>query len=414
MKKQLLLTCALSAALFLGNTTETNAQFGKLLKKVSSKKSSKKSSRSTKSSKKSKTAGSSSGTFSHLNSVNDEMGLSGEYYGLIDKSTFGIKFVKEDGGKIVNELHYWEKKSEKPQLKMNFKESYFNKKQVKMFFEWVSTGAKSYIEVFEIAPGVIAQTQQTSRSLNKYEESVPLDSKRTVIEVMAKNKADLDTWDIETAQAKIDMMISDLNSLKVAKTKKKLMRFDTYKNYHGKVAFAKATHYLKSSKANQPVEKAANFITKQELGSTVAFKPYFDMPLSISHPGSWFNITYEMAGVTTDREVLRRKSTKYSKNIPQLDDYENDFYFHYPKVTINRSNNLADYAFLELLRQTQDKLQQGKTYDLKVTVWAHKDGQNIDPVAKGTIQLEYTANTEKLLLDPVKGWITVLEDYLDE
>ena len=75
---------------------------------------------------------------------------------------------------------------------------------------------------------------------------------------------------------------------------------------------------------------------------------------------------------------------------------------------------MADYAFLELLRQAQDDLKEGQTYDLKVTVWAYKDGQNIDPVATGTIQLEYTANTEKLLLDPVKGWITVLEDYLDE
>lgn len=405
MKKQLLLTCALSAVMFLGTTTESNAQFGKMLKKAVSKKSKKKSSKS---------SGSSSGTFGHLNSVNDEMGLSGEYHGLKDKKAFGFKFVKEDGGKIVNELHYWEKKQEKPQLKMNFKESYYNKKQIKMFFVWYSTSAKSYIEVFEVAPGVLAQTQQTSRSLNKYEESVPLDSKRTVIEVMAKNKADFDTWDIETAQAKVDMMISDLSSLKMAKTKKKLMRFDAYKNYHGKIAFAKGTNYLRSSKANQPVEKVANFITKQELGSTVAYKPYFDQPLSVSHPGSWFNVTYEMAGKTTDREALRKKSTKFSKNIPQLDDYKNDFYFFYPKVTNNRSNNLADYAFLELLRQTQDDLKQGKTYDLKVTVWAFKDGQNIDPVATGTIQLEYTANTEKLLLDPVKGWITVLEDYLDE
>ena len=175
-------------------------------------------------------------------------------------------------------MHYWERKQENPQLKMNFKESYFRKKQVKMFFVWMSSSAKSYIEVFEVAPGVIAQTQQTDRSINSYDESVPLDSKRTVIEVMAKNKADLDTWDIETAQAKVDMIISDLNSLKMAKTKKKLMRFDSYKNYHGKVAFAKGTNYLRSSRSNQPVEKVANFITKQELGSTVAFKPYFDQP----------------------------------------------------------------------------------------------------------------------------------------
>ncbi|KAB1154638.1 hypothetical protein [Tenacibaculum aiptasiae] len=405
MRKQVILTCVLSAMMFLGGTTETNAQFKSLIKKVTSKKKSKRGSKS---------SGASSGTFGYLNSVNDELGMSGEYHGLKDKKAFGFKFVKEDQGKVVNQLHYWERKQENPQLKMNFKESYFRKKQVKMFFVWMSSSAKSYIEVFEVAPGVIAQTQQTDRSINSYDESVPLDSKRTVIEVMAKNKADLDTWDIETAQAKVDMIISDLNSLKMAKTKKKLMRFDSYKNYHGKVAFAKGTNYLRSSRSNQPVEKVANFITKQELGSTVAFKPYFDQPLSVSHPGSWFNITYEMAGKKTGREELRKTSTKFAKNIPQLDKYKNDFYFFYPKVTVNRSNNIADYAFLELLRQAQDDLKEGQTYDLKVTVWAYKDGQNIDPVATGTIQLEYTANTEKLLLDPVKGWITVLEDYLDE
>ncbi|RBW61329.1 hypothetical protein DS884_03195 [Tenacibaculum sp. E3R01] len=405
MRKQILVTCALSIAMLFGTSNESNAQFKRLLKKVTSKKSS---------SKKSKSGGASGGTFSYLNNEKDDLGLSGEYHGLKDKKAFGFRFVKENEGKVVNELHYWEKKQEKPQLKMNFKESYYRKKQVKMFFVWMSSYAKSYVEVFEVAPGVLAQTQQTSRSINKYEESVPLDSKRTVIEVMAKNKADLDTWDIETAQAKVDMLISSLNTAKIAKTKKKLMRFETYKNYHGKVAFAKQTHYLKSSKANQPVEKSANFITKRELGETVAFKPYFEQPLSVSHPGAWFNITYEMAGQKTSREALRKTSTKFSKNIPQLTDYKNDFYFFYPKVTINTSNNIADYAFLELLRLTQDSLTQGKVYDLKVTVWAYKDGQNIDPVATGTIQLEYTKNTEKLLLDPVKGWITVLEDYLDE
>lgn len=401
MRKQILVTCVLSIAMLFGTSNDSNAQFKRLLKKATSKKSS---------SSKSK----SGGTFAYLNNEKDDLGLSGEYHGLKDKKAFGFRFVKENEGKVVNELHYWEKKQEKPQLKMNFKESYYRKKQVKMFFVWMSSYAKSYIEVFEIAPGVLAQTQQTSRSINKYEESVPLDSKRTVIEVMAKNKADLETWDIETAQAKVDMLISTLNTAKIAKTKKKLMRFETYKNYHGKIAFAKSTNYLKSSRANQPVEKPANFITKRELGETVAFKPYFEQPLSVSHPGAWFNITYEMVGQKTSREALRKTSAKFSKNIPQLNDFVNDFYFYYPKVTINTSNNVADYAFLELLRLTQDDLSEGKVYDLKVTVWAYKDGQNIDPIATGTIQLEYTKNTEKLLLDPVKGWITVLEDYLDE
>ncbi len=34
------------------------------------------------------------------------------------------------------------------------------------------------------------------------------------------------------------------------------------------------------------------------------------MPLSVTHPGTWFNITYEMAGKTTDREALRKNKHK--------------------------------------------------------------------------------------------------------
>ncbi|CAM1364373.1 conserved exported hypothetical protein [Tenacibaculum litopenaei] len=400
MQTRIITVVALWMALFLGTTQESNAQFNRLLKKVTKKKTTK--------------SGGGSGAFTHLNSENDEFGLSGQYYSLQDGKVVGFQFVKEDGGKVVNELRYWEKKGGDPQIKLQLKESFLRKKNIKMFFVWMSSYAKSYIEVFEVAPGVLAQTQQTERSINSYDESVPLDTKRSVVEVMAKNKGDLDTWDLETAQAKVDMMVAELKAAQNSKVKRKLMRFETYKKYHGKIAFAKSTNALRSSKSNQPVEKSANFITKQVLGETVAFKPYFDQPLSVAHPGTWFNITYEMAGITTDREKLRKSSTKFSKNIPQLDKYKNDFYFFYPKVTNNRSNNVADYAFLELLRQAQDKLKKGDVYDLKVTVWAFKDGENIAPMATGTIQLSYNENTENLLFDPVKGWITVLEDYLDE
>ena len=58
----------------------------------------------------------------------------------------------------------------------------------------------------------------------------------------------------------------------------------------------------------------------------------------------------------------------------------------------------------------------GGVYDLKVTIWAYKDGANIDPVASGTIQLEYTkeaTGTKKLLFDPVEGWVSKLEKVLD-
>lgn len=406
MKKRVVLTGLLSIFMLFGTVEESNAQFGKFLKKALKKKGGSSSKRSSK-------KGAKPGAFTDLNNHKDSYGVSGEYVD-VNGAAHGFKFVTEEEGKLINKLFYWEKKTDNPQLKLNLKEKFFRKNKVKFFFVWNGAHSNSYIEVLELAPGVLVHLSQDKRSLNAYDKIVPLEVKRKAVEVFVKNKADLETWDLETAQAKADMIFASLNSEQIEKDIKKLMRFDAYKNYRGKIAFANYPSALRSSKDKQPVEKVANFITKRELGETVGFKPYFDKPLAISHPGAWFNITYEMAGVKTDREALRKTSTKFSKSIPRLDKWLNDFYFYYPKVTINRSNNVADYAFLELLRLTQDKLKQGQVYDLKVTVWAHKDGENVDPVAKGMIQLEYTKNTEKLLLDPTKGWITVLENYLDE
>lgn len=412
MKKQVLLTAVLSIFMLFGTVEQSNAQFRKFLKKVTSSNNS--SNRGGNSSKKEK-SGSSDGTFAHLNNEKDEHNLSGEYYGVKDKRAYGFKFIKEADGKVINKLHYWGKKQDHPQLNLHFKESYFRKKQIKLFFVWVGTNSESYVEVLELAPGVLVGLK-TNRTFMGYDKSVPTDAQRTVRNVFVKNKEDFETWDTETAQAKTDMIFSSLNLEKIEKDKKKLMRFEAYKNYKGKIAFAKSPHLLKSPIDKQPTEKVAHFMTKGELGETVAYKPYLEKPLAISHPGAWFNITYEMAGKKTDREALRKSSTKFSKTIPRLNDWirDLDFYFYRPRVLVNTSNNLADDAFLELLRITQNDLKQGQTYDLKVTVWAFKDGQNIDPVSTSTIQLEYTANTKKLLFDPVKGWITVLENYLDE
>ena len=402
--KKIILTVAVLAACVFFAVPETHAQIGKgLAGKLKAKK---------------KGGGSKGGgaSFAEFNNETDDLGITGQYFGLVDAKAFGFRFVKEDEGKIVNHLHYYEAKADKPQLKLNLKESYHRKNQVKLFFVWMSASASGYVEVIEVAPGVLAQIK-SDRSINDYDTPVALDATRTVVDVMAKDKADFDTWDVETAQAKVDMIIASLNTEKFIKTKKKLERFEVYAKYKGKIAFAKGTNYLKNGNPDQPTEKPANFITKQELGAVVAFKPYCEQPLLVSHPGAWFNITYEMAGDKTDREALRKSSSIFSSNIPQIDDDLDYFSFFYPKVTVSPSNNRADYAFLELLRKTQDKLKAGQTYDLKVTVWAFKDGANIDPVATGTIQLEYTKEdngTKKLLFDPIDGWVTKLEDLMDE
>ncbi len=410
MKKQTVLTALLSLFLIVGISNTAEAQLGKKAKAALglSKKAKKNSS-----SAKSKSKG--GAKFSEFNNETDELGITGEYFGYTDQAAVGLKFVKEADGKIVDELHYYEKKGT-PSLKLKMKESYFRKHQIKMFFVWRSASASSYVEMMEVAPGVFA-ILTGDRSLNEYDQPIPLDAKRTVVDLGAKNKADFETWDIETAQAKVDMLVGTLKGAAGDKAKKQLMKYDVYKNHVGKIAFAKGTNYLRNQKRNQPTEKEANFITKQILGETVAYKPYFDQPLEQTHPGAWFNVTYEMAGETTDREALRKSSSIFGKNIPQIDDDQDLFYWFYPKVTINTSNNVADYAFLELLRLTQDKLTMGKTYDLKVTVWAYKDGANIDPVATGTIQLEYSTDenkTKKRLFEPVQGWVSKIETVLDE
>lgn len=410
MKKQTLVTVLLSLFLVVGISNTAEAQFGKKAKQALglSKKGKDKTSKA-----KSKSKGG-GGNFSAFNSETDAMGITGEYTAYTDKSKVGLRFVKESEGKIVDELHYFEKNGD-PTLTLNMKESFYRKHQVKMFFVWRSASASSYIEMMEVAPGVMAVITG-DRSLNKYDEPLQLDATRKVVDIAAKNTADFDTWDVETAQAKVDMLVGTLKGAAGEKAKKQLMKYDVYKNHIGKIAFAKGTNYLRNQKRNQPTEKEANLITKQLLGETVAYKPYFEMPLEQSHPGAWFNVTYEMAGQTTDREALRKSSSIFAKNIPQMDDDQDLFYFWYPKVTINTSNNVADYAFLELLRLTQDNLSPGQTYDLKVTVWAYKDGANIDPVATGTIQLEYSTDenkTKKRLFEPVQGWVSKIEDVLD-
>lgn len=392
MKKQLLFiaACTVSMAIY---TQPASAQFGKkLIDKV-------------KDSDKGK-----GGKFSSFNAETDDLGVTGEYYALVDsKHSFGLRFVKEDGGKLVNRLDFFEKKNE-PQASLSLKENYYQKNKVKLFYALVNN---TYLELLEMEPGVFAQiTSNYSNNGN----AVPPDAERKVFDVLAKDKSKFSTWDVATAQAKVELIMTSLNTEKMDKDKAKLMTFEAYKNYHGKIAFAKGSNYFRNDRYNEPKEKLEWFITKAELGNTLAFKPYFEQPLMVSHPGAWFNITYEMAGEKTDREALRKSSTFFAKNIPAMENDKDKFYFFHARGPID-NNGTADYAYLELLRKVKDKIKIGQSYDLKVTVWAYKDGENIAPVATGKIQMEHTKDAEgskALLFDPEKGWIPKMEKWVNE
>lgn len=394
-KSHLFIATVMSVLLF--STESASAQFGKkLVSKIGE--------ASDGGGKKSK-----GGRFASFNDETDAMGITGEYFALKDKNTFGLRFVKEEGGKIVNKIDFYEKKDE-VQASFALKENYFNKNQVKLFY---TVFKNTYVELIELESGVLAQiTSKYSNNGN----AVPPDADRTVFDVLAKDKSKLTNWSIEAAQAKVATIMTSLNTEKLEKTKETLMSFESYKNYHGKIAFAKGTNYFRNERDNEPKEKLEWFISKAELGNTLAFKPYFEQPLMIAHPGAWFNITYELAGEKTDREALRKTSTFFSSNIPQMDKDKESYYFFYARGPID-NNGSADYAYLELLRKIKNKVQEGQSYDLVVTVWAHKDGVNIAPMATGTIKMEYTKEekgTKALLFDPVNGWIPKMEKWVNE
>jgi len=405
MNKQTLYTLLLSIGMLIGGTNSANAQFGKKFKNALNKaknkiensgKSSSKESSST-SPRGGKTKGKS---FTEFNSETDELGLTGEYTVLVENMRIGLRFLKLKDGALANKLELYFKSKETPDYTLELKEKYLRKHQIKYF-----TGSKSSLVV--IAEGVLAEMSVSHEG-------------RKVTNVYAKDKAEFETWDLETAQAKVDMISMTLDSEQVASDKAKLEKISSaYKNNKGKVVFAESYRWLSKREQTQhnPMVNEKVFRTKLMLGANIGYKPFFEMPLSSSHPGAWFNITYELAGHKTDREALRKSSTFYAKNIPQMDDSMdiNGFYFFYGKAALD--SRTLDYAFLELLRLAQGKFVAGKTYDLKVTVWAHKDGENIDAVATGTLQLEYKSGakeTKYKLFDPVNGWIPKLEGWLDE
>lgn len=126
------------------------------------------------------------GSFSSFNEEADEMGITGEYFALKDKNTFGLRFVKEEGGKLVNKIDFYEKKNE-IQASLALKENYYNKNKVKLFYTVVKN---TYVELIEVEPGVLAQI--TSNYGNNG-NAVPPDADRTVFDVLAKDKSKLST-----------------------------------------------------------------------------------------------------------------------------------------------------------------------------------------------------------------------------
>jgi hypothetical protein len=399
-------TIILAVVALMLSATVAEAQLAKLKDKVSGKSSS----------------NGGGGPFADFNAETDDMGLTGQYSGLVDKKPFGMRFVKEEGGKVVNSLHYFEKKGSEPQLKLNLKESYYTKNQVKLFYFWVSASATGYVELIEVAPGVIAQIT-SDRSMN--DGPVALDAMRKVKDVYAKDKASFETWDLETAQAKVDMLISSLNTEAMEKETALWMKNEVFSKNVGKIVFAdQHYHLMKQGYSNKPpMVSADNFKAELDMSRNMNYMAFFKYPPKVKYPGQEINIEYSMGGQKTNRAELRKKSAAWSNMVKILETKDFDDRQHNPRA-LREYNNYAsqyvqDYAFINLLYLNKDKFMIGKSYDLTVKMYAHRDGENGEVIAEGVVKLKYTPEAHALFNgDPSKpGEKSVwqqFEEFLEE
>ncbi|MBL7931766.1 MAG: hypothetical protein JNL60_07690 [Bacteroidia bacterium] len=363
------------------------------------------------------------GNFEAFNAEKDELGITGQYFGKSDKKGYGYRFVKEADGKIVNELHYFEKKkSTEPQLKLSMKESYYSKNKVKLFYVWVNANAAGYVELIEIEPGVLAQVGQSSESANG--GPATLDAQRKVSDIYIKDQSKFDAWDLETAQAKVDMIIQSLNTEKIAKETEEWKKFDVYAKNINKVVFAAQWYHLqKQGYPHKIGVNGADFKTELDMGGNMMFMAFFEVPPKLKYPGHQINIENEMNGQKVNRETLRKKSAAWSNMVKILEtkDFE---YRQSPTRSIREFNQynsqfMQDYAAIQLLYDNKAKFKVGQTYDVTVRFYSHRDGENGDLLAEGTVKLKYT-DKAKLAFegDPAKpeskGIWAQFEAFLNE
>jgi hypothetical protein len=363
------------------------------------------------------------GGFEVLDSETDEFGITGQYYSLTDNKAFGLRFVKEEDGKIVNEIHYFDKKvTGDPALKLSLKESYLKKNDVKLFYKWVSASASGYVEMVEIDKNIFAQVAQTSQSLQ--DGPATLDANRKVKDVFAKDKASFETWDLETAQAKLDMIINSLNSEKWEKEKAKWMKSDVFAKNVDKVVFADQWYHLqKQGYPNKLGVDGKSFKTELDMAGNMNFMGFFSYPPAVKYPGQQINIEYEMNGQKTNREELRKSSSAWSNMVKIVETKDWD-YNQSPTRAVREYNQyhsqyVQDYAAIQCLYNNKDKFKVGESYPMTVRIYAHKDGENGDLIAEGVVNLKYSKEAKLAFegnpADPTKkGVWGHFEEFLDE
>lgn len=293
------------------------------------------------------------------------------------KEDLELKFIGEESGKIQNKLNMkWKGGSVDAYLD----EKLYNKNNI----VWFKASEFGFIL---IAPEVLAIVNSSGDKVG---------------DVLVKDKNKLKDYDMDTAKAMIDDLMGQLTSSASDERKQKLMKYKAYKENVGKVVFAE-NNRLFYSPYGVPEEDPASYIKSITIGRNFAMQAFMDVnPYQKYGKTSEINIEYEFEGKKFNRKDQAKLSRGWS-NTPKIDP-PNDYYFLSGRTVV--LENKLDYTFIYTILQSRNKLVAGKSYPLKVTFYAYKDGANVAKLAEGTISLKYEADSEKAL----NTW----QEYIDD
>ncbi len=286
------------------------------------------------------------------------------------KEDIELSFFGEVGGRLENKLVV---KWKGGTLDLFLDEKLYNKKQV----VWFKGGGNSFIE---LEKGVFAVADEAGKRIG---------------DVLAKDKSKFNDFDMDTALALIENMTSELNDEATQKEKQKFMK--THKAYAeniGKVVFSENLRLFSDAFVRSQPEDPAKFIKSQVIGKYIAYQAYFnDKPAQKYGASAELNIEYEFEGQKLDRKSQSKKSRGWA-SLPRVDAFD-EFTMKQGRLLVGDST--IDYVMAQTILNARGKLQYGKSYNLKITIYAYKDGANVAKLAEGTIALKFEPESEKTL-----------------
>lgn len=294
------------------------------------------------------------------------------------KEDIEIKFVGEENGKIENKLVLKWKGGD---LQAFLDEKLYNKKQTIMF----KAGENTFIQLEE---GVIAIADGRGERIG---------------DVLAKDKNKLKDFDLDTAKALLDELMSDLKSSENDEALAKMMTSTTFKNNLDKVVFVDNKNVLYNAYGKVEYDEKKHIKT-QIIGKPIWYNYYSKTNVAAKYgKTSEMNIEFEMEGVKKDRKSSAKLGRNWASSIPKVESPDR-YMFLQGRSFCDPSQKYFDYAFLSLMSEMDGKLQIGKSYNLKVTIYVYKDGANLAKIAEGTIALKYEAESQKSM-ELWKEWI---------